>query len=91
MSKSPSKAGWLGVFALPFAMIVLVWAMAPLFTDTKNVTVYLGDCTSTECALKGDLSANLFTRDYELTQPDGSVITFDKDAIRMMSWPIPEE
>jgi len=84
------QRGWPLLVIVPWALILLAWAILPALSTTENATVYLGDCVDPECALKGDLSVNLFTRDYELTQPDSSVVIFDREAVKMMSWPVPE-
>ena len=91
MSSNDQKTGWGSVFVAPILIVFLVWAIAPALTNTKNATVYLEGCTEPDCALKGDLTVNFFTRAYELKQADGSVISFDSDAINIMSWPAPEE
>lgn len=64
--------------------------VAPAFQTTENATVYLGDCTDKECALTGDLATNVWTRQYELTREDGSVVIFAPEQAKMMAWPVPD-
>ena len=88
---SEKKRSWMFYLLLPFAGVFLLWAIAPVLVNTENVTVFFWDCSDLDCAVQGDLSANLFTRDYELTKDDGSVVMFRPEAVRMMSWPVPED
>ena len=67
---------------------VSLWWLLPIVVFA---TVFLGDCEEDSCALHGDLSTNIFTRNYELKQADGSIIVFHPDAAKLISWPAPKE
>lgn len=70
---------------LPILVLIAIF-LAPLFQSKDNVTVLLDDCVKASCELHGDLSVNLFTRDYVLTRPDGSKVTFAQDRVSFMHW-----
>ncbi|MDX1634116.1 MAG: hypothetical protein R3280_05745 [Marinobacter sp.] len=70
---------------LPLIVLIALF-LAPLFERKQNVTVLLDDCVKTECELTGDLSVNLFTREFVLTRPDGSQVTFARDRVSFMHW-----
>lgn len=76
---------------LPIVVFAMVWLFGPALITTHNATVFLGDCEEDSCALHGDLSTNIFTRNYELKQADGSIIVFHPDAAKLISWPAPKE
>lgn len=84
------RSGLAKWWLLPWAILALIWFVAPALTTTEDATVFIGDCMEPECALKGDLTVGLFTRDYELTQSDGTVISFSPDSVNLMSWPAPK-
>jgi len=84
-------SGWMFRWWVPLLIVGLIWFVAPALITTENAIVYIGDCFDQECALQGDLSRNLFTRDYELTQADGSVVMFSPEAVNMMSWTVPAD
>jgi hypothetical protein len=90
MSEPKRKAGW-SFILLPIIAMLAVWLIAPAISTTENATVFLGECFEPECALKGDITVNFFTRDYELTQDDRSVVVFQPETVNMMSWPAPKE
>lgn len=70
---------------LPLIVLAATF-IAPVFQSKDNVTVLLDDCVKTSCELTGDLSVNLFTRDFVLTRPDGSKVTFAQERVSFMDW-----
>lgn len=81
------RIGWPTLILIIGAAIYV----APALHTTENATIYLGDCRDDSCALQGDLTRNLFTRDYELTQADDSTVVFSPEQVAMMTWPAPGE
>lgn len=79
---------------LPILVILCAFAFlyfAPAFQTTENATVYFDGCRDESCALHGDLRTNVWTRDYELSQADGSVLIFPPSRVQAMSWPVPKD
>lgn len=75
---------------LPILTLLAIF-IAPAFQERENVTILLDDCVKESCELKGDLSVDLFTRDYVLTRPDGSKVKFEKDRVSFMHWESEQE
>ncbi|OLF82074.1 hypothetical protein AWH63_11075 [Marinobacter sp. C18] len=90
MSTKQTGLTWSSVAAVMFLAFAAIY-VAPAFQTTENATVYLGDCTEKECALTGDLTTNVWTRQYELTREDGSIVIFAPEQARMMTWPVPDK
>lgn len=75
---------------LPVLTLLAIF-IAPAFQEKEKVTVLLDDCVKASCELKGDLSVDLFTRDYVLTRPDGTTLRFEKDRVSFMHWESEDE
>lgn len=82
--------GLIQLLLIALFTLVLFRVFAPLMTNHQDVTVYLKGCSTEECALKGDLTRQVLTGHYVLTQSDGTQLIFAQEAVGMMAWPAPK-
>lgn len=78
------------ILLIALSVFIVLRVLAPLLTNHQGATIYLKGCSTEDCALSGDLTRQVFTGHYVLTQADGTQLVFAQNAVAMMAWPAPK-